>query len=78
MVVLNGRRMDALDGQRGGLRAKGWRVEAVAFVTDPQSVHRGVETIEQDIGANDVLVTMPASSTASNSRISRLSAGRRY
>lgn len=57
VVVLNGRRADALESHRERLRAEGWTVEAVAFdVTDPDAVQQAVDRIEREIGALDVLV----------------------
>lgn len=56
-VVLNGRDTAKLDSAAGALRAKGFAVSAQSFdVTDQMSAEEGVEMIERDLGAIDILI----------------------
>jgi len=55
-VVLNGRRLDALDVAVGSLRELGLDATSAAFdVTDRSAIHAAVATIERNIGAVDIL-----------------------
>ncbi|WP_294291754.1 SDR family oxidoreductase [uncultured Sphingomonas sp.] len=56
-VILNGRSTEALDAAVAALRDLGIEADGRCFdVTDPAAVNAGIEGIEADIGAIDVLV----------------------
>jgi len=57
LVVLNGRRPDALEKARGALAGEGLQVDSACFdVTDRAAVQRAIEVIEGTHGALDILV----------------------
>ena len=56
-LVMNGRDAARLDEAAGALRSQGYDVAVSGFdVTDPQAVSDGVEAIERDVGAIEILV----------------------
>jgi gluconate 5-dehydrogenase len=56
-VVLNGRDPVKLQAAADSLENEGHEARVAAFdVTDPEAVKRGVEAIEQDVGAIDILI----------------------
>ena len=57
VVVINGRRRDALEAAQATLRADGIEVGLAAFdVTDQAAVVAGIDAIERDSGPIDILV----------------------
>ncbi|TKT78372.1 SDR family oxidoreductase [Aquamicrobium sp. LC103] len=56
-IVLNGRDRDKLEGAATSLRHDGHEVSVSDFdVTDADAVRRGVDSIERDVGAIDILI----------------------